>query len=218
MAQVYTSSMPVRHRRRGDREHAAVGRLQRLALAAPEIAAAARPGQFVMVKPSRGMDPLLRRPFSIFEDPARRDGAPTGISHPQQAHRRRHRRCSTRSKPGARVACLGPLGRPFEPVDPPARGVDGGRRRRPGAVRDAGRSARWRAARRRRSSTARGGAPSCTASTRSSALGVAGRARDRGRQPRRDAAASPSPLERRARGSRTATTAVTSCTSAARRR
>ena len=38
-----------------------------LALAAPEIAAAARPGQFVMIKTSRGHDPLLRRPFSIFE-------------------------------------------------------------------------------------------------------------------------------------------------------
>ena len=32
-----------------------------LALAAPEIATAARPGQFVMLKTSRGMDPLLRR-------------------------------------------------------------------------------------------------------------------------------------------------------------
>src|SRR3954471_11937370 len=38
-----------------------------LALAAPEIAAAALPGQFVMVKSSRGGDPLLRRPFSVFE-------------------------------------------------------------------------------------------------------------------------------------------------------
>ena len=41
-----------------------------LALAAPEIAAAARPGQFVMIKTSGGgLDsaPLLRRPFSIIE-------------------------------------------------------------------------------------------------------------------------------------------------------
>ena len=46
-----------------------------VALAAPEIAALAQPGQFVMVKPSAGVDPLLRRPFSIFEilrDAARR--------------------------------------------------------------------------------------------------------------------------------------------------
>jgi len=90
-----------------------------LALAAPEIAARARPGQFVMVKPSRGMDPLLRRPFSIFEvlrdsngTPAaitllnKRVGVGTGLLYEAEA--------------GARVACLGPLGRPFEPIDPPA--------------------------------------------------------------------------------------------------
>lgn len=34
-------------------------------LAAPEIAAQARPGQFVMVRCSPGYDPLLRRPLSI---------------------------------------------------------------------------------------------------------------------------------------------------------
>jgi hypothetical protein len=34
-----------------------------LALAAPAIAAAAAPGQFVMVKAAQGHDPLLRRPF-----------------------------------------------------------------------------------------------------------------------------------------------------------
>jgi len=39
-----------------------------ITLAAPEIAALARPGQFVMVKSSRGNDPLLRRPFSIFDN------------------------------------------------------------------------------------------------------------------------------------------------------
>ena len=38
-----------------------------LALAAPAIAAIASPGQFVMLRPGAGHDPLLRRPFSIFE-------------------------------------------------------------------------------------------------------------------------------------------------------
>ena len=38
-----------------------------LALAAPAIAAAAAPGQFVMLKAGAGADPLLRRPFSVFE-------------------------------------------------------------------------------------------------------------------------------------------------------
>ena len=45
-----------------------------IALAAPEIAASVSPGQFVMVKPGRAHDPLLRRPFSVFRDPARRVG------------------------------------------------------------------------------------------------------------------------------------------------
>jgi dihydroorotate dehydrogenase electron transfer subunit len=90
-----------------------------LALDAPEIAGLARPGQFVMVKPSRGMDPLLRRPFSIFEILRDGSGHPTGISILNKRVG-----VGTRlvydAEPGARVACLGPLGRPFEPVDPPA--------------------------------------------------------------------------------------------------
>ena len=51
-----------------------------LSLDAPGIGAAVRPGQFVMIQTARGLDPLLRRPFSIFEvlhDPA---GRATGIS------------------------------------------------------------------------------------------------------------------------------------------
>ena len=93
-----------------------------LALAAPEIAAAARPGQFVMIKTSReGLDnaPLLRRPFLIFEilrDPA---GRPSGVS----IFNKRIGAGTTRLsqvEAGARLPLLGPLGRPFEPVDPPA--------------------------------------------------------------------------------------------------
>ena len=36
-------------------------------LDAPSLALGARPGQFVMIKPVAGIEPLLRRPFSIFE-------------------------------------------------------------------------------------------------------------------------------------------------------
>jgi len=36
-----------------------------MGLRSPQIAAQARPGQFVMLRVGRGMDPLLRRPFSI---------------------------------------------------------------------------------------------------------------------------------------------------------
>jgi len=90
-----------------------------IALHAPEIAATAQPGQFVMIKTARGMDPLLRRPFSIFEILRGRDGAPAGITL-------LNKRIGVGTgllyeiEAGARLACLGPLGRPFEPIDPPA--------------------------------------------------------------------------------------------------
>ena len=48
--------------------------------AAPEIARRARPGQFLMVRPTDGSDPLLRRPFSIFEILRDASGAPIGVS------------------------------------------------------------------------------------------------------------------------------------------
>jgi dihydroorotate dehydrogenase electron transfer subunit len=89
-----------------------------LALDAPEIAGLARPGQFVMVKPSRSTDPLLRRPFSIFEILRDASGHPQGLSILNKRIG-----VGTRliydAEPGSRVACLGPLGRPFEPVEPP---------------------------------------------------------------------------------------------------
>jgi dihydroorotate dehydrogenase electron transfer subunit len=89
-----------------------------LALAAPEIAALALPGQFVMVKTARGADPLLRRPFSIFEILRDATGAPAGIT---LLNKRIGvgTRLLYEAEPGAHIACLGPLGRPFEPVDPP---------------------------------------------------------------------------------------------------
>jgi len=89
-----------------------------LALSAPEIAGLARPGQFVMVKPSPSMDPLLRRPFSIFEILRGADGIPTGIS---LLNKRvgAGTRLLYDAEPGSHIACLGPLGRPFEPVEPP---------------------------------------------------------------------------------------------------
>ncbi len=88
-----------------------------LALAAPEIAARALPGQFVMVKAGDGFDPLLRRPFSVFEL-LKRAGQTTGIS----LLSKRIGPSTTRlfeAKPGDVVQCLGPLGRPFAPIAPP---------------------------------------------------------------------------------------------------
>jgi dihydroorotate dehydrogenase electron transfer subunit len=90
-----------------------------LSLAAPEIAASARPGQFVMIKTSGGQDPLLRRPFSIFEILRDASGRPSGVS----IFNKRIGAGTTllsRVEAGTRLPLLGPLGRPFEPVDPPA--------------------------------------------------------------------------------------------------
>jgi dihydroorotate dehydrogenase electron transfer subunit len=83
-----------------------------VSLAAPEIAAATEPGQFVMVKPGHGWDPLLRRPFSVFEILRDASGAPAGVSVLSKRIG-----VTTRAlydiEAGARVLCLGPLGRPF---------------------------------------------------------------------------------------------------------
>jgi dihydroorotate dehydrogenase electron transfer subunit len=90
-----------------------------LVLEAPAVAAAALPGQFVMLKPSRSSDPLLRRPFSVFEIRRNAAGEPAAISI-------LNKRIGTGTgllydaEPGSRIGCLGPLGRPFEPVAPPA--------------------------------------------------------------------------------------------------
>lgn len=89
-----------------------------LALAAPEIAAAARPGQFVMVKAATSHDPLLRRPFSVFEILRDQTGTVTGLSL-------LNKRIGVSTgliysaREGDTIACLGPLGRPFSLVDSP---------------------------------------------------------------------------------------------------
>jgi dihydroorotate dehydrogenase electron transfer subunit len=92
-----------------------------VALEAPAVASRARPGQFVMVKPSRGSDPLLRRPFSIFEILRDDRGDATGVS---LLNKRIGAGTALlyNTPPGTRMACLGPLGTPFEPVDPPMEG------------------------------------------------------------------------------------------------
>lgn len=90
-----------------------------IALDAPTIAAAAAPGQFVMVKPHPGLDPLLRRPFSIFEILRDERGSATGLTL-------LNKRIGVgtgllyAARPGDTIQVLGPLGRPFVPVDPPA--------------------------------------------------------------------------------------------------
>lgn len=83
-----------------------------LALAAPDVAEASIPGQFLMVKAAPGHDPLLRRPFSVFEVLRDAGGHATGVSILVKRIG-----ASTRllydARVGDTVACLGPLGQPF---------------------------------------------------------------------------------------------------------
>jgi len=72
-----------------------------------------------MVKAGRSHDPLLRRPFSVFEIFRDDAGVPSGLSllnkriGPSTA-------LVYAAAPGQRVAILGPLGRPFSLIDAPA--------------------------------------------------------------------------------------------------
>jgi dihydroorotate dehydrogenase electron transfer subunit len=90
-----------------------------LSLDAPDVARDAAPGQFVMIKTSPGLDPLLRRPFSIFEILRHDNGEVRGLS---LLNKRVGVGTSLLydARPGDPISCLGPLGRPFVPVDPPA--------------------------------------------------------------------------------------------------
>lgn len=87
-------------------------------LAARDVASAAGPGQFVMIRTTAGIDPLLRRPFSIFEILRDTTGTPVALSI-------LNKRIGVGTgqlydvRPGDRVACLGPLGQPWTLVDPP---------------------------------------------------------------------------------------------------
>jgi len=84
---------------------------------APALASAIRPGQFVMIRTSPSATPLLRRPYSVFERIRDADGSLVGFSI-------LNKRVGLGSAllydaaPGARLSCLGPLGRPFSPPPP----------------------------------------------------------------------------------------------------
>lgn len=80
----------------------------RLTLRAPEIAANARPGQFVMIRTSLGYDPLLRRPLSIHQT--------IGNKQVQLLYKvvGKGTRLLAAMTPGRQVHLTGPLGHGFE--------------------------------------------------------------------------------------------------------
>jgi dihydroorotate dehydrogenase electron transfer subunit len=89
-----------------------------LSLAAPEVGRRTQPGQFVMVKPAGVTDPLLRRPFSVFEVLRNSSGDVTGVSILNKRAGRSTKKLYE-LEPGDVVSCLGPLGVPFKPVTAP---------------------------------------------------------------------------------------------------
>lgn len=89
-----------------------------LSLAAPEVGKRTQPGQFVMVKPAGVTDPLLRRPFSVFEILRNDAGDITGVSILNKRAGRSTKKLYE-LEPGDVVSCLGPLGVPFTVVEAP---------------------------------------------------------------------------------------------------
>jgi dihydroorotate dehydrogenase electron transfer subunit len=87
-----------------------------LTLAAPTIAACTAPGQFVMVKTNNSHDPLLRRPFSVFEILRTVAGSVTGLTIFSKRIGTATRLLYD-ARRGQRVACLGPIGRPWPVID-----------------------------------------------------------------------------------------------------
>ncbi|MEO8482542.1 MAG: dihydroorotate dehydrogenase electron transfer subunit [Acidobacteriota bacterium] len=85
---------------------------------APQIADMAAPGQFVMVRCAQGLDPMLRRPFSIFEHVRDAEGRIVGLSILNKRVGAGTSRLYDVTA-GERLSVLGPLGRPFVPVPPP---------------------------------------------------------------------------------------------------
>ncbi len=83
-----------------------------LRLEAPEIARLIRPGQFLMIRPGWGTDPLLGRPFALYDVERDDRGEPTGLRVVYLVLGRGTRALADR-KPGERLTIWGPLGNGF---------------------------------------------------------------------------------------------------------
>jgi len=99
-------------------ERRRVGEYQALTLAAPQIAAAARPGQFVHLLAAEDRSFPLRRPFSIHR--VERPGGPGGSVEVVFDVVGAGTRALAGLRPHDVVDTLGPLGRAFDPPETPA--------------------------------------------------------------------------------------------------
>ncbi|MBN2104974.1 dihydroorotate dehydrogenase electron transfer subunit [bacterium] len=90
-------------------QHSITNNIYRMRLKAPMIASSAKPGQFIHIKVRTGIDPLLRRPFSIHRiDP--------GNEEIILLYRKAGRGTSILSQmsPGDSLDLMGPLGQGFD--------------------------------------------------------------------------------------------------------
>ena len=92
----------------------------RIRLECPDIAAAIRPGQFVMLRLPGTTDPLLGRPFALYDTVLDSGGKPVGIDVVYLIVGKMTNRLAE-VKPGDPLEVWGPLGKPFLPVDAPER-------------------------------------------------------------------------------------------------
>lgn len=97
------------------------GSIYQIDLAVPQIARSIRPGQFLMIRPSTGHDPLLGRPLAVYDVLRDPTGQPTGIRLVYQVFGRGTARLS-RMFAGDSVRIWGPLGHAFE-ASPKARKI-----------------------------------------------------------------------------------------------
>jgi dihydroorotate dehydrogenase electron transfer subunit len=81
-------------------------------LHAPELARAIRPGQFLMVRLPTGTDPLLGRPFALYDTVLDAQGQPTGVDVVYLVVGKLTSRLAA-VRPGEQIEVWGPLGNGF---------------------------------------------------------------------------------------------------------
>jgi dihydroorotate dehydrogenase electron transfer subunit len=94
----------------------------RIRLATPELAAQIRPGQFVMIRLPGHSDPLLGRPFALYDTYLAADGLPAGMDIVYLVVGKLTGLLSA-LRVGDRVEVWGPLGNGFLPLHPPGNHV-----------------------------------------------------------------------------------------------
>jgi dihydroorotate dehydrogenase electron transfer subunit len=87
----------------------------RLRLDDPAMACAIRPGQFLMVRPAGGTDPLLGRPFALYDVVRDASGAPVALDVVYLVIGKGTAALAAR-RPGDLVTVWGPLGNGFGPA------------------------------------------------------------------------------------------------------